>query len=620
MQLPNVQLFSPPICGSSPEPRGLGKSMERHIKAATTKTSGTRRVGRVFRNRLALTTILTVAPFVGYGRPALAASGCDPTGGTTYLCGGTNGATLAIPADNATVTTAAGFSVNSGAGNAITITGDGQLTFTDTNASSIISTDAIGLEVRSAGNDIEGEVTTNGGVTIRTNGNIEGASYGIFSRNNGSGNLSVTADGAVTGKSVDGIYAVNYGTDLTITTGADSVIYGRDEGIDAINRGEGNLKVTVNGRVSGQGNDGIFALNAKPEDPEGGPGGVDLTIITGARSIIEGGRNGVSAYNEASGTLDITIAGTVSGIGEGIDARNDGVDLKITTEAGSTVTSRDSEGIDAENNGDGELVVTINGDVTADDEGLEATNRGTDLKITTGAESVIAGRDGIEAENFGGGKLDIAVYGTVVGDDTGIEGVNSENGTALSVTTGRESVVWGVYGGINVNQRGSGDLTITVNGTVTSENGVGIRSGIDGPPDGSNETRITIGSTGRVEGLQSAIKAVSESGRDISITNYGLARNLLGNSAGLAIETDGGATDIENQGVLIGTLSLGISGEFDELEEANDDRLDNAGLWNTAGGTNRFANGRDEVINSGILVAADDATQVEDTDLSLIHI
>ena len=77
---------------------------------------------------------MAVASFVGYGRQAYAA--CTGSSGT-YLCTGSNSSTQTINADNASVSTAAGFGVNTSSGNAITITGDGALSFTDTHASTI---------------------------------------------------------------------------------------------------------------------------------------------------------------------------------------------------------------------------------------------------------------------------------------------------------------------------------------------------------------------------------------------------------------------------------------------------------------------------------------------------
>lgn len=157
--------------------------MERRLKSASTNVPCT---GRAFRNRLALTTILAAAPFLGYGRQALA--GCDPNpAAPAFVCSGASGA-QSINFTDAYLTTEPGFSVTAGGGdNGITITGDGHLRYVDDNASPVTSATATGIYVRAGG-----------AATISTGGTITGGSNGIYVRNDGLGAVSVTADGAVT--------------------------------------------------------------------------------------------------------------------------------------------------------------------------------------------------------------------------------------------------------------------------------------------------------------------------------------------------------------------------------------------------------------------------------------
>jgi hypothetical protein len=71
-------------------------------------------------------------------QPALAA--CTVTTSPNYQCSGANTAPQTVAVDNANVTTAAGFSVNTtGAGNALTILDNGALSYVDTNASTLQS-------------------------------------------------------------------------------------------------------------------------------------------------------------------------------------------------------------------------------------------------------------------------------------------------------------------------------------------------------------------------------------------------------------------------------------------------------------------------------------------------
>src|SRR5690242_2813687 len=83
------------------------------------------------RRRALLSSTMLMAAAVGYGRRAYAA--CVNSGGSTYQCSGASGAQT-INANNPAVSTLPGFSVTTG-GNGITITGDGALSYTDTNAS-----------------------------------------------------------------------------------------------------------------------------------------------------------------------------------------------------------------------------------------------------------------------------------------------------------------------------------------------------------------------------------------------------------------------------------------------------------------------------------------------------
>ena len=69
--------------------------------------------------------------------------------------------------------------------------------------------------------------------------NVIGGNYGIRARNYGSGALTVTADGDVTGTNFAGIFARNSanGTSLNVTTGAGTTVTGGMFGIRALNYG-----------------------------------------------------------------------------------------------------------------------------------------------------------------------------------------------------------------------------------------------------------------------------------------------------------------------------------------------------------------------------------------------
>ncbi len=92
-------------------------------------------------------------------------------------------------------------------------------------------------------------VTTAAGTT-----GVSGSSNGINARNYGTGALTITANGDVTGTTGFGIYARNLnvtgGANVTVTTAAGTAVSGTT-GIFALNFGTGALTVTANGDVTG---------------------------------------------------------------------------------------------------------------------------------------------------------------------------------------------------------------------------------------------------------------------------------------------------------------------------------------------------------------------------------
>jgi autotransporter family porin len=616
----------------------------------------------LFRRHLALTTILTVAPFFGYGRQAYAA--CDPAspGSSTILCSGDNLATITIiNVDNANVSTAPGFSVDA-AGDGVHINGNGHIQFTDTNASTIKAGTGAGIVAYSQG----GAGTSPAAITISTNGNVTGGRNGIKAMNYGGGDISITANGEVAATDGDGIYAYNAGTNgrVIVTTGAGSEVTGKNDGIDVRDFGKGDTEIIANGKVTGTLGDGIVAHNT----PEGG----NLTISTGAGSEVSGGDRGIEANNFGlDSDLGITVDGMVTGK-DGIFAVNSQFsrNLTIATGADSEIAGT-GRGIRAENNGSGDLLITIAGRVTADSStALRATNseNSNNLTIVTAVGSEIVakmdedynGGNGISASNYGRGNLDITVNGDVMSEHYhGIYAYNSENGGDLKITVGTESTVHGDFFGINAGNYGRGDLEITVLGEVNSPNNAvvarnrgdhsvnlklrtgtgsvitGWYRGIMAKNYGTGDIEITaygevtgehgrgiytssyrdvdtfikIGATGLVQGGVSGIYASSMDGREVVITNNGQVRNLSGKTDALAVEVIYGAAKLDNNGKLTGTIL------FDEY----DDTLTNAGNWNTAGGKNEFGAGEDTLNNRGTLTAASDAESDETTKINALE-
>lgn len=368
--------------------------------------------------RLALSAAITTALFSGYGgRKAYAACVVSPVG--TYTCSGAETTTQTINTINPsaiTITTSPGFSLNTAAGDGFDIdTGAATLglTFTDNNSST-----------------------------------ITGANYGIDALNSGTGALSSTTTGAVTGTSQYGIRARNTatGTDLTINTAS---VTGGNGGILAANFGTGALSITSSGAVTGTNYYGIYTRNE----------GTDLTINA---TTLDGGFSGIRGHNLGSGALSITTTGAVTGTNyNGIYVTNNGTNLTI--DAASATGGY--YGIKARNSGTGALSVTSSGTVSGGNyAGIRATNTTSGNGVTINATGNVSGGDyGIIGWAYGSGDLTITTSGSVTGTD-----------------------IAGIYS----YKKNTGDISITASGAITGGN----RAGIYNWHNGVGQTRIVLNS------------------------------------------------------------------------------------------------------------------------------
>ncbi|MGH6735979.1 MAG: beta strand repeat-containing protein [Methyloceanibacter sp.] len=470
-----------------------------------------------------------------YGQVVCLADPAPPN----FTCSGASTDQQTINANNATVVTAPSFSVNTGDSIALSITGDGALSYFDEYASNLTAAD-FALYIRSGGDIGGGNL---GSVTVDTDGNLTGGSFGIYARNNGNGALSITTNGDVEGTNSIGIFAQNgdsitpVGTALTVTTGPGTLTNGY-VGIVAQNFGTQALTVNANGNVTGD----YHAISATNH-------GTELIVSTGAGTTVTGAVLGIRAVNYG-GALEVTANGNVEGTASiGILARNGnsiipgGTALTVTTGAGTTVTGA-ADGIYAINYGSGVLTVTANGDVMgtgAASRGIFAQNgdgstqAGTALTVTTGlGTSVTGGGYGIYAINYGSDALEVTANGDV--DGTAFAGILAQNGatgtqagTDLTVTTGVGTLVTGGTNGIAARNFGSGATSITANGNVegTASAGIFARNGDGITPVGTDLT-VTTGAGTSVTGGTHGIYASNFGSGATSVTANG---DVTGNGA-----------------------------------------------------------------------------------------
>ena len=308
-----------------------------------------------------------------------------------------------------------------------------------------------------------------------------------------------------------------------------------------------------------------------------GDSGINFDQAAGGGSI--SGSDGINALNAAAdtagttGALSITTTGPVIGFNNtGIEARNFGTDLTI--HAGGDVAGED-DGIDANNYGSGALSITTIGSVTSfedNDTGISAFNstNGTNLIIDTKG-AINAYEEGIYARNYGSGALSITTIGNVTSMDN--DGIEADNrGTSLTIDT--RGAINARLSGIDAVNTGSGALSITTSGSITSLDGDGIDAN-----NGNTGTNLTIDARARIIADDNGIVATNNGTGALSITTSAvvIGRRIDGidattNGSGLTIDARGDISgnvrgiDARNNGsgaLLITTMGT-VTGKTDQ--------------------------------------------------------
>lgn len=465
---------------------------------------------------------------------------------TTETVSGTSRSGIEAISDSGNLTVSSAI-VNGAVGIAALLRDGGALSITSTGT--VTGTDYNGIYAYSRATDRRtvGETaptsTPSTDLTISTVA-VSGLRNGIGAYNFGTGALSITSNGDVTGTNQRGIYAVNGNryyskalvdidtfevdieaptysrprpTDLTIA--ATSVTGGTD-GIFAINNGTGALSITTTGTVTGTSRRGIFASNGGSESDSdygdrvaaastlgGGSAfyaGTDLTISTAA---VSGGTDGIYASNFGTGALKITSTGTVTGSnGVGIFASNGGrvngyyyyyggdTRLAQTGESCGTYANAGTDltviatsafgtqhGIFATNYGTGALSITSTGEVAttggSGSAGIYAYNAASGTDLTINAAKVSGDDNGITAINYGTGKLAVTVSGAVMGGTLAGISTQTPEGAPVEIHMTATSSVGATSGAAILD--GDGDAVVTVDGGAVVNGSIALGNGND---------------------------------------------------------------------------------------------------------------------------------------------
>ncbi|PZX39408.1 hypothetical protein LY56_02787 [Roseinatronobacter thiooxidans] len=404
-----------------------------------------------------------------------------------------------------------------------TLSTDGDANITTTGA--VEGKGAVGIETR----------TTTGDITLNA-GDVTGGTWGIYTLST-DGDANITTTGAVEGKGAVGIETHTTTGDITLNagdvTGGTWGIYTRST--------DGDTAITVTGDVAGGTAMAIDTITTTGNVTIGGSGTATAT----------GGDLGIWAGTIAGGSVTVQDFDTVTSVDTAIYTYSAGGDITITgVGTGGGITSSALDGIYASTqSGNGNVVITGNGPITA------------------------AG-DGIVAYSFGGGTM------------------------AIGVDADISAVEFGIY-----SRSVNGDLTLGVaEGVTVSATGI---TGIDATASGAGTTTIDVAADAVVEGgafgLVTGTRAtVSNAGTIRTIGDTGAATDA---GTGIGLWSWTGTTEVNNSGDMLGQIhSDGGGVTFNNMAD---------GSWYVGTGLHEFYAANDAVNNTGTMFIRNGVTNFD---------
>lgn len=359
----------------------------------------------------------------------------------------------------------------------------------------------------------------------------------------------------------------------TLTVEKLTSIIAPDPDIDGINfttTDGNNIDLTVDTGTLGTSTFGIVTKGDNRFSAAGirayNPGGGNITVESKGNINTEATNfgDGIDVDLDGSGDVKVTSTGDIVANNDAIDvsAAVDGTSGTVTITSVGSLTSGDI-GIDVSNRDDN-ISVSSDGNIVADDDGIEANVGGTgNISIVT-QRDITSGNDGIDT-SAESGDITIESTGNITADDQGIEADIEPAGTGDIKITSVGNITSVTHEGIDVFHQGIGSSSITVTGNVQAEtDGVaGILA--DARTDTVDATVIINAGSTITGGAGTGTGVRFEGGGTNRLDNWGTIQSVGGSAVEGAenLSSVSGQEHVVNYGTLDGTVDLG----------ANDDSL-----------------------------------------------
>ena len=320
-------------------------------------------------------------------------------------------------------------------------------------------------------------------------------------------------------------------------------------GIVADNKAGGAIAISVNGSVSGEGGDGIRALN----DASGG----GIAILAGS---VTGSAAGIVAIGHGSGTVSVSAAGSVAAAaagGIGISATAGRATAGLSIAAGSV--SGGDVGIRAVGSG-GAISVSATGAVAGTGTaGVQVDGR-VDVTAVAVSVATVTGATGVHVRGDGSGSVSVTATGAVRGTDSAGYGIRVVGGETISSVTVAAAGVESRRTGIRVTASGGADVSVSASGSVEGATHDGIYLDLDG--GGETDVRVSGHVMGGGALRTAAIRTVSQTGGSAVRITLASGASVGRKGRRAIMDTRGDATVTVNSGAAVaGEVRLGAGSD-----------------------------------------------------------
>ena len=419
-------------------------------------------------------------------------------------------------------------------------------------------------------------------IIIDSSAAVIGQTDGIEVRQQGDGDVRIIAKGLLQGKTQDGVKITVFNDPGGDVTAYVADIEAGQQGLDITQNGSGLVTVSVSGNITGVGGAGNRtagdAIHIETDASAGSniTGSDAVEIFTTAGKTLETQADGIDVLHKGEKGVSITSDAAIDAGADGIrTVMTSGNAGALTIEAKGQITA-DNSGILASSNGTGDVTITTSASITANgnnagDFGIGAEHTGSSGNISITAAAVDFNGTGTAEAAIGARRTGTANGGDVFINNTGAitsdaHGISIEVGSNITgdAVIRLEQPLTAAYSGAYIQHAGTGNAaiigqnngTVVANGNATGDVGLGIEHSGTGNISIATNANVQFDGTGNAE---YAIDATHTGKGNIGIYAYG---EVVSKTHGVSAEHTGTgeifvytAKKVTSDGVGIGVIA-----------------------------------------------------------------